>query len=56
MQINEKIKKIKAPWDLRKKTNMHYDCWVEWGVNMIKPLVESITNSISVNTEKGEEI
>jgi len=56
MQICEKIKRIKAPWDLRKKINMHYDCWVEWGTNTIKPLVESITNSISINTEKGEEI
>lgn len=41
MQICEKIKRIKAPWDLRKKINMHYDCWVEWGTNTIKPLVES---------------
>jgi len=49
MQIHEKVKKIKAPWDLRKKINMHYNCWIEWGVNTIKPLVESITNSISIN-------
>ena len=45
MQICEKVKKIRAPWDLRKKINMHYDCWVEWGTNTIRPLINQINQT-----------
>lgn len=39
IEQGQKTKRIKYPGDRRRKTEIHFSCWADWGVKTIKSLI-----------------